>query len=138
MTHTHPGTEWSDISKDLERELTWVATYASPERRAQLLQFMKGLFERAIVAQREAGIEEGIRKVGQWFKLPVHIHDTMCATCGGTLVTVRGTHPNMPKRKTCPTCTLEILEEIWHGTNNRDAVQNTDAAAAIRNGIGNK
>ncbi len=35
-----------------------------------------------------------------------------CNVCGSFLVTVRGKHPGDEKRKTCPTCTLEKLEQI--------------------------
>lgn len=35
-----------------------------------------------------------------------------CAICGGKMVYVRGRHPGMDRRLTCPTCTLEMLEDI--------------------------
>lgn len=44
-----------------------------------------------------------------------------CGICGDLLVEIRGRHPKEPKRKVCPTCTHERMEQInemtsqWYG-----------------------
>ncbi len=35
-----------------------------------------------------------------------------CNICGGRLVEIRGRYPKDPKRKVCPTCLQERLEQI--------------------------
>ena len=35
-----------------------------------------------------------------------------CGICGGEMVYIRGRYPNTDKRKVCPTCTTERLEQI--------------------------
>lgn len=36
----------------------------------------------------------------------------MCGVCGSSLVEIRGKYPNWDKRKVCPTCATERLEQI--------------------------
>lgn len=44
---------------------------------------------------------------------PVIIEDNdRCGICGGEMVYIRGRYPNTDKRKVCPTCTTERLEQI--------------------------
>jgi len=44
---------------------------------------------------------------------------TLCGICGGKLVYIRGRHPNEPRRKVCPTCCQEKLEQI-HEISDKD------------------
>jgi len=37
---------------------------------------------------------------------------TGCNVCGNSLVEIRGRFPGDPKRKVCPTCVYERLEQI--------------------------
>ena len=37
---------------------------------------------------------------------------TGCGVCGSELVYIRGKYPNTDKRKICPTCAYERLEQI--------------------------
>ena len=58
--------------KRIEKELVYVATYASPERRDDLLRFLKGQFQTILVAEIErAKAEERER----WINQPANQHD---------------------------------------------------------------
>lgn len=48
--------------KRIEKELVYVATYASPERRDDLLRFLKGQFQTILVAEIERAKKEGHAK----------------------------------------------------------------------------
>lgn len=78
--------------------------------------------------------DETFKKVGSWYKLPLRkgmssttvkglgkFRGGGCEVCGGKLVMVRGKYPGTDKRKTCPTCALEIIEQILDNCNNRQA-----------------
>lgn len=39
-----------------------------------------------------------------------------CVVCGGRTVMIRGRHPGMPDRQTCPTCVTETLDDIHQRT----------------------
>lgn len=40
------------------------------------------------------------------------VSNDCCGVCGGKMVYIRGKYPKTPKRKICPTCTYERLEQI--------------------------
>lgn len=44
--------------------------------------------------------------------LPIKKRKYGCGICGGKQVIIRGKYPNTPKRRVCPTCTYERLEQI--------------------------
>ena len=64
----------------------------------------------------EEGKLQGYKNVRSWFdnfNYPFLKEDSKtCGVCGGKLTTIRGRYPHTPKRKTCPTCSMEILESI--------------------------
>ena len=37
---------------------------------------------------------------------------TGCPVCGGRLVEIRGRYPDDPKRKVCPTCLQEMIDDV--------------------------
>lgn len=64
--HTPHTESWVEKNwKQVEDELKYVATYASPERREQLLGFLKNLFERLLRTERESYQKE---LVASWEK----------------------------------------------------------------------
>lgn len=44
--------------------------------------------------------------------LPEKGNEQHCSCCGSYKVQIRGKYPNDPKRRICPTCTYEKLEQI--------------------------
>ena len=79
--------------------------------------------------------EEVYKNVGGWYKVPIRkdVKYEMgkellgvrkgggCEVCSGKLVTIRGKYPRDKKRKVCPTCATEIIEQILDNCNNRVA-----------------
>lgn len=41
-----------------------------------------------------------------------------CGVCGDNMAVIRGRYPNTDKRKICPTCVTERLEQINEISNN--------------------
>lgn len=60
MTIPHKEQGWADVEKELE----YVATYASPERRAELLRFLKGQFQGLLQQEIDAAYERAATEVG--------------------------------------------------------------------------
>lgn len=77
---------------------------------------------------------EVYKNIGSWYKVPIregmkpeavkglgNSKGGGCEVCGGSLVMIRGRHPQEANRQVCPTCAVEIIESILDNCNNRQA-----------------
>lgn len=57
--------------------------------------------------------KEKFKKVIEgWLKYELKEFNGSCGVCGGKLVEIRGKYPREPERKVCPTCLMEIRENV--------------------------
>mgnify|MGYP003395717940 CR=1 FL=1 len=66
----------------------------------------------------EQGRNERDTQILSWFKMPIkykennQLGQVCCDVCGGKLFVVRSKYPHGEMRTVCPTCAIEILEQI--------------------------
>jgi len=56
--------------------------------------------------------KEIVEMVDGWLEYELHDFEGGCGQCGGKLMEIRGRYPNEPKRQVCPTCLMEIMENV--------------------------
>ena len=78
-------------------------------------------------------IKEGRdRDILSWHKLPIkkqadgEIGPIICDCCGGVLFRIRGKFPKEDRRIICPTCAIEILEDIYSNLNTETSQQKNE------------
>ena len=63
--------------------------------------------------------------VRYYVESPIAEDSTGCTCCGSKMIMIRGKYPKQPKRKVCPTCAVEKLEnyEYQNSPNYKNAVK---------------
>lgn len=87
--------EWKEnkVWRDIEKELSYVATYANTERRVELLRFLKGQFETLLKAElsrvEQETLERAMGVVEDYFVGLIHVPNPQ-ATKDSIIAAIKG------------------------------------------------